>query len=109
MVCHALTIHKLLKLLENVLSTQNCHLAASWMLQLEARVGQLRQASEEVHPDFRLWLTSLPSPAFPATVLQVRGTHSSRQPLCALNSIVWMLAAIVFRLAVYCGFTKYCR
>lgn len=49
---------------------QNCHLAASWLPQLE-RILELATASpEKIHPDFRLWLTSMPTKAFPVPILQ---------------------------------------
>eukprot|EP00971_Amphidinium_carterae_P260521 5168724-Amphidinium_carterae.2 len=47
---------------------QNCHLAASWMGRLEQI--QESQDPNKINQEFRLWLTSMPSSAFPVPVLQ---------------------------------------
>jgi len=50
---------------------QNCHLAPSFMPKLETIVEKFIETVDEMNPDFRLWLTACPSPAFPISILQM--------------------------------------
>jgi dynein heavy chain, axonemal len=47
---------------------QNCHLAVSWLGVLE-RI-QESQVEADTHPDYRIWLTSMPTNKFPVPILQ---------------------------------------
>ena len=48
------------------LMLQNCHLLVKWLKELEKVLEKLAKP----HPDFRLWLTTDPTPAFPIGILQ---------------------------------------
>jgi dynein heavy chain len=54
----------------NWVMLQNCHLLESWMSSLEKIVLEFGEQKETTNPDFRLFLTSMPSKAFPVAVLQ---------------------------------------
>ena len=67
------------KLINDALKTgewvvlQNCHLADSWMKELD-RICDEIITPENTNINFRLWLTSYPSQAFPISILQ-NGIH----------------------------------
>ena len=49
---------------------QNCHLYKSFMPGLEKQVLDITENAGNIHPDFRLFLTSMPCEYFPVPVLQ---------------------------------------
>jgi len=63
---------------------QNCHLAASWMSTLESMIEKISSVWD-VHNDFRLFLTSMPTTSFPVTILQV-GIKLTNEPPSGLRA-----------------------
>eukprot|EP00767_Chilomastix_cuspidata_P003405 gnl/Chilomastix_cuspidata/3528.p1 GENE.gnl/Chilomastix_cuspidata/3528~~gnl/Chilomastix_cuspidata/3528.p1 ORF type:complete len:4397 (+),score=382.77 gnl/Chilomastix_cuspidata/3528:1904-13192(+) len=65
---------------------QNAHLAASWMNRLEQLVeslsgsGPKRQLTVPPHKNFRLWLSSMPTPIFPPLVLRQAVKMTTQPP-----------------------------
>jgi dynein heavy chain len=62
----------------NWVCLMNCHLATSWMSAMEKLIDNFSVSPPE-DPNFRLWLTSQPSTAFPVSVLQ-NGIKLTNEP-----------------------------
>ena len=58
---------------------QNCHLSVSWLPKLEQILEAAGNKPADTHADFRLWLTSMPSEAFPVPILQT-GIKITNEP-----------------------------
>ena len=55
---------------------QNCHLAPSFMPQLDALIEEVKY---DANSSFRIWMTTEPSDKFPVTIVQ-NGTKMTSEP-----------------------------
>eukprot|EP00879_Flechtneria_rotunda_P015623 GHRR01016340.1.p1 GENE.GHRR01016340.1~~GHRR01016340.1.p1 ORF type:complete len:436 (+),score=144.24 GHRR01016340.1:789-2096(+) len=80
-------------LLSCSVALQNCHLAKSWMPRLAELVEDLEKSAkspdteQQLHPSFRLWLTSTPADCFPQLVLQ-KGIRIALEPPRGLKPVL---------------------
>jgi dynein heavy chain len=58
---------------------QNCHLARSWMQDMEVIVSNFAEEVDTIDENFRLFLTSMPADYFPVSVLQ-NGVKLTTEP-----------------------------
>lgn len=69
---------------------QNCHLAKSWMPQLERIVEGLAENEKGLDANFRLWLTAMPCTYFPIPVLQ-NGVKLTNEPPKVNTTVLTMV------------------
>ncbi|KAK2576900.1 hypothetical protein KPH14_005525 [Odynerus spinipes] len=71
----------------------NCHLSLSWMPELDKIVDTLAR-NKALNPNFRLWLSSSPTPEFPISILQA-GIKMTTEPPKGLKANMKRLYGIV--------------
>ncbi|XP_076651590.1 dynein heavy chain 2, axonemal kl-2 [Halictus rubicundus] len=71
----------------------NCHLSLSWMPKLDKIVETLG-SSKTLHPQFRLWLSSSPTPRFPISILQA-GIKMTTEPPKGLKANMKRLYGLI--------------
>eukprot|EP00232_Nephroselmis_pyriformis_P029065 CAMPEP_0182867354 /NCGR_PEP_ID=MMETSP0034_2-20130328/8675_1 /TAXON_ID=156128 /ORGANISM="Nephroselmis pyriformis, Strain CCMP717" /LENGTH=4528 /DNA_ID=CAMNT_0024999703 /DNA_START=83 /DNA_END=13669 /DNA_ORIENTATION=- len=86
----------------------NCHLMTSWLPTLDKMIEGF--AARKPNPDFRLWLSSSPTPAFPIAILQ-RGVKMTTEPPKGLRANLLRLYDTISEESFYECKThhKYCK
>eukprot|EP00002_Diphylleia_rotans_P015940 TRINITY_DN308_c0_g1_i6.p1 TRINITY_DN308_c0_g1~~TRINITY_DN308_c0_g1_i6.p1 ORF type:complete len:4231 (+),score=876.63 TRINITY_DN308_c0_g1_i6:183-12875(+) len=79
---------------------QNCHLALSWMPELEKICDDLQRLGPNA--TFRLWLTSMPSEKFPLAILQDSIKMTNEPPKGLKNNILRSLQSVDEKIAEEC-------
>lgn len=70
----------------------NCHLSLSWMPHLDKLVEVM--GGDETHVEFRLWLSSSPTPFFPISILQ-SGIKMTTEPPKGLKANMKRLYQVI--------------
>ena len=73
----------------------NLHLGKSWLPQLEEIVERLGEDDTKVHPDFRLFLTSMPCDYFPVAVLQRCVKLTNEPPAGLRNNLLRSFSQVI--------------
>ena len=72
---------------------QNCHLGKSWLPNLESIIDGFKD-NANLHPDFRLFVTSMPVSYFPVPILQISIKLTTEPPLGIRQNMSSTLAAL---------------
>lgn len=72
---------------------QNCHLGKSWLPKLENIIDSFKD-HPNLHPDFRLFVTSMPVAYFPVPILQISIKLTTEPPLGIRQNMSGTLAAL---------------
>lgn len=74
---------------------QNCHLYASWLDTLSDIIREIRNKPKDVHENFRLFLSSMPTPEFPFSILQESTKVTSEPPRGLQLNVTRLITNIV--------------
>ncbi|OHT16379.1 Dynein heavy chain family protein [Tritrichomonas foetus] len=74
---------------------QNCHLYTSWLGVLSDILREIRNKPREVNQNFRLFLSSMPTPEFPFSILQESTKVTSEPPRGLALNVTRLLTNII--------------